>query len=124
MKKILVYDSDSEVLIENESDINFILECFENYKKECLIKEEQERLDVLKGIKGEMEDLRDLYEIEKMDSFPDGFVGWVMDEVAYDLYLNEYFHYDNRRKDEEEFQKYFDQFLKEVFMIHSRTLLP
>lgn len=115
MKKILIYDSDSEVLIENESDVNFILDCFENYKKDCLSKEEQERLDVLKGIKGEMEDLRDLYEIEKMDSFQDGFVGWVMDEVAYDLYLNEYFHSD-RRKDEEEFQKYFDQFLVEVFM--------
>lgn len=115
MKKILVYDSDSELLIENESDVNFILDCFKNYKKDCLSKEERERLDVLKGIKGEMEDLRDLHNIEKMEKFPDGFVGWVMGEVAYDLYLNEYFHSD-RRKDEEEFQKYFDQFLVEVFM--------
>lgn len=117
MKKILVYDSDSEMLIENESEVNFILDCFENenYKKDCLSKEEQERLDVLKGIKGEMEDLRDLYELEKMDSFPDGFVGWVMDEVAYDLYLNEYIGCE-RIKDEEEFHKYFEQFLEEIFL--------
>lgn len=50
-----------------------------------------------------------------MKSFPDGFVGWVIDEVAYDLYLNEYI-YSDRRKDEEDFYKYFEQFLKEVFM--------
>ncbi|MDU2109015.1 MAG: hypothetical protein E7G36_00245 [Peptoniphilus rhinitidis] len=58
-----------------------------------------------------MEDLRDLYELEKMD----GFVGWVIDEVAYDLYLNEYIGYE-RIKDEEEFHKHFEQFLEEVFM--------
>ncbi|MDU2109012.1 MAG: hypothetical protein E7G36_00260 [Peptoniphilus rhinitidis] len=40
MKKILVYDGVSGLLIENESDVNFILDCFRNYKKDYLSKEE------------------------------------------------------------------------------------